>query len=378
MTIQEENSKNTEVDYFKLTENEYQNVKSVSEYVYQLANNTLLETIQKEKWEEEDEKWIESRYYSTKPLWSNHRITHHAKGINLMRIDYAWDQKGNLKVLELNTSAQGGWVYHSILPELPYLETIGKPLTPPKRFLPNYLVNKLGERIVYLVSRKIACEEENDIIVKQIKSLGGDCLLLPFLPDDSDEMSEDRMNQLMQAIHEYQPTGIHMLFIPKIVDHADKLIQIANLNLPQSVSYESLFISGDKSFLQLLHKKDERNIIPKSFILDKSDLDKNLYLIEKDLAVLKPGDNAIGRDIQFGKNCDEDTWKQHIQKAMASDNYWIMQELCYLKRKNGKFEDLVCYIADGEVIAIGSRTSSNEIVNVYAGGNRRTAVIVSE
>ncbi|CAO3637584.1 unnamed protein product [Cunninghamella blakesleeana] len=366
-------------DYFPLTVKEYQNIKSVSEYVYQLANNTLLETVQKETRDEVDEKWMESIYHPVKSLWSKppSTTTSKPKGINLMRVDYAWDHEGNLKVLELNTSAQGGWVIHYMQPQSPYLEAYGKPLPPPREFLANYLINKLGKRIVYLVYRKKACEEENDLIVKQIKALGGDCLLLPFLPDDSDEMSEDRMNQLMQAIHEYQPTGIHMLFIPKIVDYADKLIQIANLNLPQSVSYESMFIAGDKSFLQTLHKKDERNVIPKSFVLDKSDLDKNLHLIEKDHAVLKPGDLALGINVLFGKNCDDDTWKQHIQNAMASDNYWIMQELCYLKKKNDRFEDLICYIADGEVVGIASRSSPSEIVNVYAGG-RVQPVVLSE
>ncbi|CAO3637592.1 unnamed protein product [Cunninghamella blakesleeana] len=375
MTIQEENPKVTEIDYFPLTEKEYQNIKSVSEYVYQLTNSALLETIQKET-NEVDEKWIESKYHSTKPLWSNHHTTNHAKGINLMRIDYAWDHEGNLKVLELNTSGQGGWVLLYLEPQAPYHETYGKLLSPPREFLANYLVNKLGNRIAYLVYRNTSLKEENDLIVKQIKALGGDCLILPSFPYDSDEMSEDRMNQLMQAIHEYQPTGIHMLFIPKIVDYADKLIQIANLNLPQSVSYESMFIAGDKSFLQTLHKKDERNVIPKSFVLDKSDLDKNLHLIEKDHAVLKPGDLALGINVLFGKNCDDDTWKQHIQNAMASDNYWIMQELCYLKKKNDRFEDLICYIADGEVVGIASR-SLNEIVNVHAGG-RIQHVVLSE
>ncbi|CAO3637608.1 unnamed protein product [Cunninghamella blakesleeana] len=378
MTIQEENSKNTEVDYFKLTENEYQNVKSVSEYVYQLANNTLLETIQKEKWDEEDEKWIESRYHPVKSLWAKNRTTtSNTKGINLMRIDYAWDQEGNLKVLEINTCAQGGWILQSIKPELPYLETIGKPLPPPKGFIANYLVSKLGKRILFLVCKMKNFRGEHNLITEQIKELGGECLVRPFIPDDG-ENKENHMKQLMQDIHQFQPTGIHSRLVPRVVNLADSVIQIANLNLPQCISYESLFIAGDKSFLQLLHRKDERNVIPKSFVLDKSDLDKNLHLIEKDLAVLKPGDLALGMDIQFGKNCDDDTWKQHIQKAMASDNCWIMQELCYLKRKNGKFEDLVCYIADGEVKAVGSRISSSEIVNVFAGGSWQSAVIVSE
>ncbi|CAO3637600.1 unnamed protein product [Cunninghamella blakesleeana] len=376
MTIQEENAKITEIDYFKLTEKEYQNVKSVSEYVYQLANNTLLETIQKKKWEEEDEKWIESRYHPVKSLWSNHRTTHHAKGINLVRIDYAWDQEGNLKVLEINTSGQGGWIPHAINPEFPYFETIGKPLPPPKGFITNYLINKLGKRILILCCSSNV-KEEHRLMMKEIKELGGECLRLSLLPDNN-ENKENHIKQLMQDIHQFQPTGIHMRLLARMVFYSDYITQIANLNLPQCVSYESIFIAGDKSFLQLLHKKDERNVIPKTFILDKSDLDKNLSLIEKDLAVLKPGDLGLGMGIQFGKNCDDDTWKQHIQKAMASDSYWVMQELCYLKRKNDKFVDLICYIADGEVINIASRTSLNEIVNVFAGGSLQPAVIFNE
>ncbi|CAO3637552.1 unnamed protein product [Cunninghamella blakesleeana] len=376
MTIQKEGSKVTEVDYFKITEKEYQNIKSLSKYVYQLANNTLLETIQKEKWDNNDEKWIESRYHPVKSLWS--KANSKTKGINLMRIDYAWDHEGNLKVLELNTCAQGGWILQALIPELPYLETIGKPLRPPKYFLSNYLINKLGKRILYLVHIKSACEVENNLIANQIKELGGDCLIFPFLPDDSNEMSEDHMNQLLQTIHQFRPTGLHMMIGSRVVDHPNYISQIASLNLPQSVSYESLFIADDKSFLQLLHKKDERSVIPKSFILDKTDLDKNLHLIEKDLAVLKPGDLALGMDIQFGKNCDDDTWKQYIQKAMATDNYWIMQELCYLRRRNDEFEDLICYVADGEVISVSSRISPNEIVNVFAGGRLQCVVVASE
>ncbi|CAO3637576.1 unnamed protein product [Cunninghamella blakesleeana] len=369
-------------NYFKLTKKEYQNIKSLSEYVYQLANKILLETIQKEKMEEEDEKWIESRYHSTKPLWSNHRTTHHTKGINLMRIDYAWDQEGNLKVLELNTDGQGGWIDQAKRPELPYLETIGTPLPPPKQFLANYLINKLGKRILLLVYDK-NYDRENDEVAEEIKELGGDCLLLSLLPNDNEEdgKKEDHMNQLMKEIHQFQPTGIHLRFLPDSVAYIDYVSQIADLNLPQSVSYESLFISGDKSFLQLLYKNDERNVIPTSFVLDKSNLDKNLHLIEKDHAVLKPGDLAKGTSVLFGKNCDDATWKQHIQEAMVSDNCWIMQELCYLKqKKKDRFEDLVCFIADGEVISVASRYSSSEIVNVHSGGSGggQPAVVISE
>ncbi|CAO3637619.1 unnamed protein product [Cunninghamella blakesleeana] len=366
MTIQE--------DYLPLTEKEYQYIKSVSEYVYQLANNTLLEITQKETRDEGDEKWIESRYHPVKSLWSN--PTSKTKGINLMRIDYAWDHEGNLKVLELNTAGQGGWILQTIDPLLPYLETIGIPLSPPRRFLANYLIKKLGKRILLLVYDK-NYNKENLLVVEEIKELGSDCLLLPFLPADEGE-KEEHIKQLMKVIRQFQPTGIHLRFLPESVAYADYIIQIANLNLPQSVSYESLFIAGDKSFLQLLYKRDKRNVIPKSFVVNKLDLDKNLRLIEKDLAVLKPGDVAKGKDILFGKSCDDDTWKRHIQDAMACDNYWIMQELCYLKRKNGKFEDLVCFIADGEVISVASRISSNEIVNVFAGGRGRPVVIVSE
>ncbi|CAO3637604.1 unnamed protein product [Cunninghamella blakesleeana] len=377
MTIQEEGSKVTEVNYFPLTEKEYQNIKSLSEYVYQLANNILLETIQKEKWEEEDEKWIESRYHPVKSLWAKNRTTtSNTKGINLMRIDYAWDQEGCLKVLELNTPSQGGWIPHAIIPELPYFETIGKPLPPPKGFITNYLINKLGKRILILCCSSNV-REEHRLMMKEIKELGGECLRLSLLPDNN-ENKENHIKQLMQDIHQFQPTGIHMRLVARMVFYSDYIIQIANLNLPQSVSYESLFIAGDKSFLQLLHRKDERNVIPKTFILDKSDLDKNLSLIEKDLAVLKPGDLALGLDVLLGKNCDDDTWKQHIQKAMASDSYWVMQELCYLKRKNDKFVDLTCYIADGEVVGVGSRISSSEIINVFAGGIGQCVVVIPE
>lgn len=38
------------------------------------------------------------------------KLNNNKECINLMRIDYAWDKNGNLKVLELNTAGQQGWI----------------------------------------------------------------------------------------------------------------------------------------------------------------------------------------------------------------------------------------------------------------------------
>jgi hypothetical protein len=84
------------------------------------------------------------------------------------------------------------------------------------------------------------------------------------------------------------------------------VLQLAKLDLPQMPSFESLFISGDKSFLSLLPDRDVINTIPKTYVLSKTDLTKNLNFLAKDKSVLKPGSLARGEGIEFGKYFPEE------------------------------------------------------------------------
>lgn len=94
-------TKNSRSTYFVLSLSQLDELKQVSEKLFKLANETLLHIIQ----QKEVEPWLESRYGVVKSLWKKGQV-----GINLMRIDFAWDQRkaGKLQVLELNTSSHSG------------------------------------------------------------------------------------------------------------------------------------------------------------------------------------------------------------------------------------------------------------------------------
>lgn len=342
-------------DYFKLSKIKYLKLKTISEYVFKLANETLLEIIENENQEE----WIESRYDIVKKLWYKGK-----NGINLMRIDFAWDNNYNLKVLELNTSSQGGWILTGITDKESSANKIGIPLAPDSKNYVNYLFKKLGMKIVFIVSR-YDYNKELDILSKQIEELGGKSIIIKI----------DK--NCIQKIIDFNPTGIFWKSTSILVNNYKIVIEISKLNLQQIPSFESIFISGDKSFLEILKKKDIMNVIPKTYIIDKNNIYKNLNFLNKDDSVLKPGDLARGENIIFGKNCNNDTWKKHIQNAMDSSNNWVIQELCCLrKNKDNKYEDIVSFIADGEVKGVASRISQDEIINVHRNGSGQSVVLI--
>lgn len=351
--------KNIEQDdynnYLKLEKTKYLKLKSISKYIFNLVNETLVETTENEKTEE----WIKLRYNTVKNLWSGNK-----NGINLMRIDFAWDEEGNFKVLELNTASHSGWFVRNEIKNYPLHIKIDKSLMPDPSFHTNYLLEKLGMRIIVITIK--SGYKDLYILEETIKKLGGDVKIIQ-LP-----------NVNIQEIIDFKPTGIFWRSNSNIVDFYKLVIEISKLNLPQIPSFESIFISGDKCFLSNLKNKDIMNVIPKTYVLDKKDFLKNINFLDKYKAVLKQADLSRGENIIFGKKCNDDVWKKYIQNAMNSKNNWIIQELCYLKRdnKSNKYEDLVVFIADGDIKGIASRTSNDEIVNVNKNGYPQPVVLI--
>jgi glutathione synthase/RimK-type ligase-like ATP-grasp enzyme len=96
------------------------------------------------------------------------------------------------------------------------------------------------------------------------------------------------------------------------------VLKVAKLGLPQIPSFEALFIAGDKAFLATLRDRDTSGAIPPTYVLSKSNLTKNLDLLAKDKAVLKPGDLSRGEGIKFGKYFDEKAWQAEIKAATNS------------------------------------------------------------
>jgi hypothetical protein len=85
-----------------------------------------------------------------------------------------------------------------------------------------------------------------------------------------------------------------------------------------------------------------------------------------------------GEGIKFGKNFTEKDWQAEIEAATSSREEWVIQELCYLRRtKEGQYEDITVFLADGLVQGVASRISDSEIINVSQGGLSQ-AVILSE
>ena len=75
------------------------------------------------------------------------------QSINLMRIDYAWGSDGNLKVLELNTAGQQGWI---LIKESEKRFTKKLTLSPNPDFLPKYLIDNKKCKVITL-EKNILC-----------------------------------------------------------------------------------------------------------------------------------------------------------------------------------------------------------------------------
>jgi len=347
-------SKNSNPAYFILSSSQLTELKQISEKIFKLANESLLDIIKQEN----IEPWMESRYGAVKSLWENSQT-----GINLMRIDFAWDQTGNWQALELNTSSHSGWIKSGLVEKESAADKIGIPLAPEPMFYAKYVLEKLGSRIAIMV-KGIEYNKELDLLLIQLENLGGKGRIIV--------LSETALSE----ITDFAPTGLFWRCHAALVEHSELVLKLAKLSRPQISSFESLFISGDKSFLATLRERDTTGAIPKTCVLSKNNLVQNLSWLEKDQVVLKPGDLARGEKVFFGKNFTKKGWEEKIKEAMSSSEEWILQELCYLsKTEEGKYQDIIVFLADGKVQGISSRVSDHEIVNVAKGGYVQAAVL---
>ncbi|CAG8849487.1 35252_t:CDS:1, partial [Racocetra persica] len=157
------------------------------------------------------------------------------------RFDFAWDQEKNFKILELNTGNASGWMYTSLIEKEASADKIGVPLAPPPMFYTNYVLNKLGSKIAIIV---IVSVSECDLLVRQIEIMGGEAKIF-YLTEVG-----------FQGIIDFAPTGILWRCHSGLVDYSELIFKLSNLRLPQLPSFESMFISGDKSFLAILNDRD--------------------------------------------------------------------------------------------------------------------------
>lgn len=298
------------------------------------------------------------------------KLNNNKECINLMRIDYAWDKNGNLKVLELNTAGQQGWI---LIKESEKKVIKDETLSPDIGFLPNYLISTLGDNIGIISSYN-----ENDILnsnthsnieivelrilIEKIKHIGKNCKIITL----------DK--NIIDKIKKYNPTGIYWRGNHSIKKNLDldifekKMIyKEINKKYIQIPSFGSLFESDNKSFLKYI-KDDVKNVIPKTFNPFKNNI-KNL---NKDELVLKPDNSCAGENIIFGKDCNEHLWNNHLYNISIKPEEWVLQQICELKKdKDGNYFDIAVYISNvknGRVEGYISRTSKDKIVNVGHGG----------
>lgn len=333
---------------FYISVDEKRNLENTSKYVYNLVNDVLKE-----------------------------KLNDKTEVVNLMRIDYAWDKNGNLKVLELNTAGQQGWI---LIKESEKRIIKENTLSPDPEFLSKYLKNKLGDKIA-IISNYI--EEdifiENDVhsnieltelrlLINKIRSIDGKCKIINF------------DNDIIDKIKDYSPTGLYWRGNHSIKKEMDMLFKkdiakkIGMLNIPQIPSLGSLFVSDNKSFLKYL-KEDPKNVIPKTFNPSKD----NIKFLSKNDLVLKPDNSSAGENIIFGEDCNEKMWNDYLKNVLENPNDWVLQQRCELKKdKNGKYIDIAVYIADGVVKGFISRTSKDKIVNIGNGGSLKPVILNDE
>ncbi|CAG8747107.1 2914_t:CDS:2, partial [Racocetra fulgida] len=263
--------------YFVMSPKQLDRLKLVSEAVFKLANETLLEIIN----QNEVESWMESRYGIVKSLWKNGKT-----GINLIRIDFAWDQEKNFKVLELNSPHQVGWILSGLVEKEASADKIGIPLAPQPMFYANYVLKKLGPKVAIII---LSPNAEYDLLASQIESLGGKAKII-YLSEVG-----------FQDIIDFAPTGLFWRCLPGLIERSELIIKISNLRIPQIPSFE--YTTG---------------AIPKTYLLSKSDFTKNLNLLEQHKAVLKAGDSAGGKEVILGKNF-KDSWEDKLKEIMNSN-----------------------------------------------------------
>lgn len=341
--------------YFPLSISKFQELKKISEGISNLTNNVLLNIIENNS---TSHSWIEDRYGEVKHLWKGGK-----DGVNVMRIDYAWDKEDNFKVLELNTASQGGWTRTRIFEKINLSNNQIATLAPNPSFYLNYLITKLGRRIAIIVSTE-NYNDELDWIVERINDLGNEAKIIILSKDN------------IKNIKEFSPTGLFIKGLASWVNRAEFLTELSKLNLPQLPSFEAMFISGDKSFLEILSEHDTTGSIPKTYTLSKTDLNRNINLINRENAVLKPGELAMGKGVIFGKYFTDEEWVEKIKSTMKSPNLWVIQDLCYLKRtEDGNYQDVAVYLVDGLVKGVVSRVSPDEVVNIRKVGRFQWVVL---
>lgn len=335
------------VDYnpFYISADEKLDLEATSKYVYNLVNKELKE-----------------------------KLNDKTETVNLMRIDYAWDKNGKLKVLELNTAGQQGWI---LIKESEKRILKEDTLSPNPDFLPKYLINKLGNKIAIIsnyIEEDIYIENDTHsnievtelrLLINKIKSIGGNCKIINF------------DNEIIDKIQYYSPTGLYIRgnhSFNKELDvnvKIDIVSKISKLNLPQIPTFGSLFESDNKSFLKYL-KNDKKNAIPKTFNPSKD----NIKDLPKNEIVLKPDNSSAGENIIFGEDCNEELWKEYLEKVLKNPNDWVLQQRCELKKdRNGNYIDVAVYMADGDIKGFISRTSKDKIVNVGHGGSLKPVVL---
>lgn len=338
-----------------------------------MEENNILKRISDKPYyisESEKRKLEETSEYIYKK--TNKYLKHKTKKDNIiefMRIDYAWDSKGKLKVLELNTCGPQGFIFIKESEKLNHYDNM-KTLSPDVDFLAHYILKKLGKKVFIIssyISGNLGYEVEKfemQFLDKKIKESGNECKIINFIENRYD---------IIKQIKSYNPTGI---YIRGGLDISEEyMLEIINLKIPQIPSFESYFITENKSFLKRLNKYDYKNIVPKTYIINERNQD--FLKKQKDKLVIKPSKSFGGKGIIFGEDLDNNTWNiklQNILNEKENQNY-IFQEKCFLKKEDNKYIDIAVYIVDDKVEGIISRTSKDKIVNIGNDGFLKPVIL---
>ncbi|MED4126729.1 hypothetical protein [Shouchella miscanthi] len=351
--------------------------------------------------------------YSEYPQLFNKKIQ--SNMISISRFDIIITKDYGLKVLENNTCCPGGAFNNSFVKNA-WLNTPFKDILHEKNIkqinegnlfistlLENYYISNTNIPTVALVNINGIYTNELKTMVKIFKD---NFSIDAFVVDIKELRWDKKLNKLYYkenvitlVYNKFSPT----MFLEELENHSDYVTAYQSGTISFFNSLDSIFITEDKSSLALLSdpqyhhyfKDDEISLIKEIVPWTRKLIDCKTYTFEgeksllidfavknKNELVIKPNNKTRGQGIIFGKNINENAWKEILENR-KNKGYVIQQfielpriKLPIIDNESTKFTwhdyyyGIESYMFNNKYQFTTSRASTTEIVNIGKEGLR--------